>query len=235
MNKATGKAITVNGKEVTAESTFTAKAQKGTVDVTFTFDGSALEDTLIVVLETLYTEGKKVGVHADIEDDAQTVYLPKIRTNAKDAVTEIDHTETLPKAKIIDTVSYSSLLPGKEYTVTGILMNKKTGEPVLIDGKKVTAGTTFVAEKAEGSVEVVGKGIGVNRTLSAIQKKIAAFQIDENYPVYSLFSYGEENCVKLEQKMEKNGCKVDSRKQIGPAIGTHIGPEAFGVCFVEKK
>ena len=155
MNKATGKAITVNGKEVTAESTFTAKAQKGTVDVTFTFDGSALEDTLIVVLETLYTEGKKVGVHADIEDDAQTVYLPKIRTNAKDAVTEIDHTETLPKAKIIDTVSYSSLLPGKEYTVTGILMNKKTGEPVLIDGKKVTAGTTFVAEKAEGSVEVV--------------------------------------------------------------------------------
>ena len=34
-------------------------------------------------------------------------------------------------------------------------MNKKIGEPVLIDGKKVTAGTTFVAEKAEGSVEVV--------------------------------------------------------------------------------
>ena len=155
MNKATGKAITVNGKEVTAESTFTAKAQKGTVDVTFTFDGSALEDTLIVVLEALYTEGKEVGVHAEIEDDAQTVYLPKIQTEAKDAVTEIDHTEALPKAKIIDTVSYSSLLPGKEYTVTGTLMNKETKEPVLIDGEKVTASTTFTAEKAEGSVEVV--------------------------------------------------------------------------------
>ena len=155
MNKATGKAITVNGKEVIAESTFTAKAQKGTVDVTFTFDGSALEDTLIVVFETLHTEGKEVGVHADIEDDAQTVYLPKIRTNAKDSVTEIDHTEALPKAKIIDNVLYSSLLPGKEYTVTGTLMNKETGEPVLIDGEKVTASTTFTAEKAEGSVEVV--------------------------------------------------------------------------------
>lgn len=155
MNKATGKAITVNGKEVIAESTFTAKAQKGTVDVTFTFDGSALEDTLIVVFETLHTEGKEVGVHADIEDDAQTVYLPKIRTNAKDSVTEIDHTEALPKAKIIDNVLYSLLLPGKEYTVTGTLMNKETGEPVLIDGEKVTASTTFTAEKAEGSVEVV--------------------------------------------------------------------------------
>lgn len=155
MNKATGKVITVNGKEVTAESTFTVKAQKGTVDVTFKFDGSALEDTMIVVFETLYTEGKEVGIHAEIGDEAQTVYLPKIRTHAKDSVTEIDHTEALPKAKIIDTVSYSSLLPGKEYTVTGTLMNKKTGEPVLIDGKKVTAGTTFVAEKAEGSVEVI--------------------------------------------------------------------------------
>lgn len=155
MNKATGKAVTVNGKEVTAESTFTAKAQNGIVDVTFTFDGSALEDTLIVVFETLYTEGKEVGIHAEIGDEAQTVYLPKIRTNAKDGITKINHIEALPKAKIIDTVSYSSLLPGKEYTVTGTLMNKKIGEPVLIDGKKVTAGTTFVAEKAEGSVEVV--------------------------------------------------------------------------------
>ena len=155
MNKATGKAITVNGKEVTASATFTPKEKNGTVDVTFTFDGSELEDILIVVFETLYTEEKEVGVHADIDDDAQTVYIPKIQTEAKDAVTEIDHTEALPKAKIIDTVLYSSLLPGKEYTVTGTLMNKETGEPVLIDGEKVTASTTFTAEKAEGSVEVV--------------------------------------------------------------------------------
>ena len=149
MNKATGETITINGEEVTAESTFTAKAQKGTVDVAFTFDGSALEDTLIVVLETLYTEGKEVGVHAEIEDDAQTVYIPKIQTEAKDAVTEIDHTEALPKAKIVDTVSYSSLLPEKEYTVIGTLMNKETKEPILIDGKEITASTTFTAEKAE--------------------------------------------------------------------------------------
>ena len=155
MNKATGKVITVNGKEVTAESTFTVKAQKGTVDVTFKFDGSALEDTMIVVFETLYTEGKEVGIHAEIGDEAQTVYLPKIRTNAKDGITKIDHSEALPKATIIDTVIYSSLLPGKEYTVTGTLMNKATGEAVRIDGKKVTASTVFTAEKAEGNVDIV--------------------------------------------------------------------------------
>ena len=155
MNKATGKAILVNDKEVTAESTFTAKAQKGTVDVTFKFDGSALEDTLLVAFETLYTENKEVGVHADIKDDAQTVYLPKIRTNAEDAVTEINHTEAKPKAKIIDTVTYSSLLPGKEYTLTGTLMNKATGKPILLNGKEIIASTTFKAEKSSGSVQVV--------------------------------------------------------------------------------
>ncbi len=154
MNKATGKAILVNDKEVTAESTFTAKAQKGTVDVTFKFDGSALEDTLLVAFETLYTENKEVGVHADIKDDAQTVYLPKIRTHAKDQTTEIDHTEALEKATIIDTVTYSSLLLGKEYTIKGTLMNKETGEVVLINGEPITAETTFTAEKSSGSVDL---------------------------------------------------------------------------------
>ena len=155
MNKATGKAILVDDKEVTAETTFVPETTDGTVDVTFVFDGSALEDTLLVAFETLYTEEKEVGIHAEIEDDAQTVYLPKIRTNAKDGITDIDHTEALEKATIIDTVSYSSLLPGKEYTVSGTLMNKKTGEAVLIDGKLITASTTFTAEKAEGSVDIV--------------------------------------------------------------------------------
>ena len=155
MDKATGKAILVDDKEVTAETTFVPETTDGTVDVTFVFDGSALEDTLLVAFETLYTEEKEVGIHAEIEDDAQTVYLPKIRTHAKDGVTDIDHTEAFEKATIIDTVSYSSLLPGKEYTVSGTLMNKATGEAVLIDGKKVTASTTFTAEKSEGSVDIV--------------------------------------------------------------------------------
>ena len=155
MNKATGKAILVDDKEVTASATFTPEEKNGTVDVTFTFDGSALEDTMIVVFETLYTEGKEVGIHAEIGDEAQTVYLPKIRTNAKDGITKIDHSEALPKATIIDIVIYSSLLPGKEYTVTGTLMNKATGEAVRIDGKKVTASTVFTAEKAEGNVDIV--------------------------------------------------------------------------------
>ena len=103
----------------------------------------------------MYTEGKEVAVHADLRDAGQTVYLPKIRTHAQDGINEIDHTEALEKATIIDTVTYTNLLPGKEYTVTGTLMDKETGEAVLIDGKPITASTTFTAETAEGSVDIV--------------------------------------------------------------------------------
>ena len=86
----------------------------------------------------------------------------------------------------------------------------------------------------EGKVDVIGKGLGINRTLGFLQKKVEEAQIDEQYPIYSLFSYGEENCGKLEQRLEKKGYQIQARRQICPAIGTHIGPEAFGICFCEK-
>ena len=34
-------------------------------------------------------------------------------------------------------------------------MDKKTGEPILIDDKEITVSTTFTAEKSEGSVDVI--------------------------------------------------------------------------------
>ena len=84
----------------------------------------------------------------DIDDEGQTVHIPEIHTTAsRSDKNGINHTEANDKATIVDTVYYSHLLPGKEYTVHGKLMDKKTGEPILIDGKEITASTTFTAEK----------------------------------------------------------------------------------------
>lgn len=55
---------------------------------------------------------------------------------------------------IDDVVSYKHLVPGKEYTVKGILMDKATGKPFLVDGKEITSEVTFTAEKANGEVTV---------------------------------------------------------------------------------
>ena len=55
---------------------------------------------------------------------------------------------------IDDVVSYKPLVPGKEYTVKGILMDKATGKPFLVDGKEITSEVTFTAEKANSEVTV---------------------------------------------------------------------------------
>ena len=76
MDKATGKAFLVDGKELTSEVTFTPEESCGEVTVSFTFDGNKItKQTDLVVFETLYRDGAELAVHADIEDDGQTVTL----------------------------------------------------------------------------------------------------------------------------------------------------------------
>lgn len=76
MDKATGKPFLVDGKEITSEVTFTAEKANSEVTVSFTFDGSVItKETEVVVFEALYREGTEIAVHADIEDEGQTVTI----------------------------------------------------------------------------------------------------------------------------------------------------------------
>lgn len=86
----------------------------------------------------------------------------------------------------------------------------------------------------EGKVEVISKCLGKNRAVLQVVKHLQSFEIDENFPMYPIYSFGTENCENFEKKMEEEGFKLSERLQIGPTIGTHIGPEAFGVVFVTK-
>lgn len=92
----------------------------------------------------------------------------------------------------------------------------------------------IITVNLDGKVDVVGKRLGINKSISYIWNKTEEFKVDKNYPIYSLFTYGTENCGKLEARFEKNGINVSRRLQIGPTIGTHVGPGAFGICFVEE-
>lgn len=154
MDKETGEKLLVDGKSVKSEATFTAESAEGTVDVTFTFDGTGLEGKSLVVFENLYFNGFEVAAHADIEDEGQTILIPEIGTTAKDSETEIRNSYADEEITIIDTVDYKNLIVGKEYTVKGVLMDKETGEELLINGETVSAETKFTAETAEGTVDV---------------------------------------------------------------------------------
>ena len=162
MDKDTGEKFIVNGKPVTAEKEFVAEKENGTVTLEFTFDGSALENKTLVVFEDLYHKGKHVGTHTDINDEDQTVRYPKIRTSAIDKETQFNESNADNDVTIVDTVSCWNLTEGNTYTIKGKLMDKSTGEPILVNGKEVVAEQTFVASRRDGEVDLEFKFDGTS-------------------------------------------------------------------------
>ena len=164
-SKSTGEPLKVGGKPVTGQTTFTPEKADGKVEVTFTFDSRAIADkTDIVVFESLVRSGTELASHADIDDKNQTVTVthPEIGTTAVDGADGDKNVITDDSTEVIDTVEYTGLIPGKEYTLKGTLHVKVTDEegnvtekPLEVDGKPVTAETTFTPEKADGKVDVV--------------------------------------------------------------------------------
>lgn len=150
MDKATGKALLINGKEVTATKTFTAASADGVVELTFNFDSSALEGTTVVVFETLTYQGKEIAVHKDISDAGQSIYYPAIGTKAMDGTLK-EHLGVPKKETVItDTISYTNLPVGEKFTLSGILMDKETSQPLLVEGKEITAECSFKTTESDG-------------------------------------------------------------------------------------
>ena len=155
MDKETGEPLLVGEQQVTAELEFTPTSSEGSVELTYTFDGSALAGKSVVVFEDLYQGENVVASHADINDEGQTVTFgqPEIRTTAT-----IDGEKTAQPSEqvtITDTVEYSSLTVGQEYTLKGVLMDKSTGEPLQVNNQQVTSEATFIPAESNGTVDVL--------------------------------------------------------------------------------
>ena len=126
--------LDADGNPVTAETEFVPEDTYGTVDVTFTFNGSLLKDnTPVVAFESLSYKDKEIASHSDIEDEDQTVtmHTSEIGTTATD---KLDGDKTViadAESTVTDKVEYDHVLTGKAYTMAGILMDAKTGLPVL--------------------------------------------------------------------------------------------------------
>ncbi len=158
MDAETGEALKgMDGKEIAATAKFTPKASSGKQKVKFKFDATLLGGHKAVVFERLYLDGKIQATHEDPEDEDQTVeFLPvEIGTTATDAA-DGDKSIGVGKAVTVeDEVSYKNLATGREYTVTGTMMDAATGEPLKdAEGNTVTASTTFEPEDNEGKVKV---------------------------------------------------------------------------------
>lgn len=141
--------------------------------------------------------------------------------SAKEIVEAIENLKS--KVKVL------AVLDTLEYLQRGGRLSKTTatiGEIVNIK--------PVITVNEDGTVGVLNKSIGKVKAMNSILKQLEKTKIDTAFPIYSIYSKGLENCIKFENKLQKNNIKINSRIQIGPVIGTHIGEGAFGIVYVQK-
>ena len=202
MDKATKQPIKdEHGNEITASKTFTATTKSGSMDLEYTYNSLNRQGKTTVVFEDMYHNDKLVATHSDINDEGQSIDYPNIHTKAD--------VKQLGKLKdgnvtIVDKVFYKNLTIGKVYTVKGKLMDKATGQPLLVNGREVTAEKTFTATRNTGSIEVEftlpakvlqgkttvvfedmyndGVKIATHSDITDINQTIAIGRLDVNFP-----------------------------------------------------
>lgn len=161
MNKSTGEAaVDGDGKPITASGVFTAGSATGTATVTFTFNTNGMAGGAYVAFEEVYetTGGTETlwGTHMDLNDEAQTVYVPSISTNLIDEDSQTNYTYIRDNVKAHDLVTYEGLIAGKTYKLTGTLVEKSTGKTFVdANGKTATITQTFTPDSDSGSVDMV--------------------------------------------------------------------------------
>ena len=151
VRKADGKALTEDGKNVTAEKSFTPDKSDGETEMTFEFDAGALDGGGLVAFEELYEPDreKPVASHKDIDDPSQTVFLPGLATDAADKDTGDKNARADTDRVIVDRISYKGLIAGKTYEISGEVKIKR--EEADFDEAK-TVPSTITAAEGKGSI-----------------------------------------------------------------------------------
>ena len=166
VDKATGQPITINGQKIEANKTIGSPNEDGNDDGIEAYtdiqlkipDASSLAGKDIVAFSEIARSDKPdhyTTVHQDINDKNETIHFskPEIHTTAVNKETEGKKLQPTDGETITDTVDYKELIPGKEYTLHGIVMDKVTGKAVMNNGKNVEFTKKFTATAANGSVK----------------------------------------------------------------------------------
>ncbi len=157
-DKETGKAILgPDGKPITNSVPFKPETTDGTVDVPFTVEIELVTGKTLVAAEKVKPGNSEryCGIHYDLNDVEQTVYVPKIGTtatiNGKKAI--YLGSKEVRNITITDKLSFKGLEPGKTYRAEATLY-KADGTQLMSNGNPVISMLEFTPKSSEGSVEV---------------------------------------------------------------------------------
>lgn len=82
-------------------------------------------------------------------------------------------------------------------------------------------------------IKLLSKAIGNNHSTTKLIEIINKENINNQYKIIPIYSYKDNNCKKFLERFNNN--LIDKNMYpIGSTIGTHIGPYAFGVVFIEN-
>lgn len=143
--------IDADGNGYSKEVVIHPETSDGECEVTFEVKQKYLT-TSITFFESIYRDDKLVGFHGSVDDTDETI--PEVKTTLTDDETKEHYTITKEKVELTDVVSVKNIEIGKEYKVTGVLMDADSKKPLLVDGKEVTAETTFVSDAKDMEVEL---------------------------------------------------------------------------------
>ncbi len=138
---------------------FSPERSDGEIEMRFEIsdlDPDDAEDRNLVIFEYLIRNDEIIADHANIDDTDQMVSLqaPHIQTEAMSVIDDTHEIAALSERGITDTVLYDDLVPGQEYVLKGILMDKATGEPLKIEDRIMEAKTLFTPNTPTGHTEV---------------------------------------------------------------------------------
>ncbi len=187
MDQETEEEFLINEQPVTAEAEFTPEESSGSVELSFHFDASALSGKTLVVYEEILYKDQVVASHRQIDSPSQSIYYPEIGTTASDADDGDQEALADEEVTIKDEIAYKNLVPGLTFRAEGVLMDKETGEQLLINGQPVTSEVEFTPEESSGTVEVSFTFNGSNLTgkTLVVFEKLYLISGDSEIPVAS--------------------------------------------------
>lgn len=146
IDKDTNKPVELNGKPVVVKQNETISKADQEVQLHYVVDGTKLKGKRLTSFVFVVYNGKIVFKHTDPNSAEQSFSFSSLRTKFLDDKNGTHATMLTEDVHQTDTVTLDGLTKGERFTLKGVVYNKSTRKPMLVDGKQVTNSIDFTAK-----------------------------------------------------------------------------------------
>lgn len=146
IDKDTNKPVELNGKPVVVKQNETISKADQEVQLHYIVDGTKLKGKRLTSFVFAVYNGKIVFKHTDLNSAEQSFSFSSLRTKFLDDKNGTHATMLTEDVHQTDTVTLDGLTKGEGFTLKGVVYNKSTRKPMLVNGKQVTNSIDFTAK-----------------------------------------------------------------------------------------